>query len=409
MSSKPKQQISLWSAVAIGLASMLGAGVFSVFSLAYAKTQAAFFLALLLAALVAALNSASVYSLAKRVARAGGVYAYSRHYVNDTISFVAGFVFVFGKIGSIAAIAWIFSDYLGVANHQLTSIGAILLLAALNILGINRTAAAAAVIAVVVTGYLTFSAVSSNLSPLASQPVSIDFSNLSGVLPAASLIFFAFAGYARVATLGDEVREPKRNIPRAIAISLLGVLFIYLLLSIGLVRVIGSELSQLNQSLLALNMAVNPWLPGWVGQAVAALASLGSMLALLAGVSRTSATMAEDGELPKVFSLRNRFGSPWVSEVMIAVGSIAVFFFNGYLPWIIGFSSFSVLLYYAIGHISVLRQPPAERGSRLAASLGIALCLTLMLAVPGPAVWVSFIVIALALGIRAVASNQRKG
>jgi APA family basic amino acid/polyamine antiporter len=386
---------------------MLGAGVFSVFSLSYAKAQSAFFIALILAALVAALNSASVYSLAKQVSRAGGIYAYSRHFANNTLSFVAGFVFVFGKIGSIAAIAWIFGDYLAAGTHQIAAIGAIVLLTALNILGINRTAAAASVIAVTVVAYLAISAVSANLSPMASQPVAIDFSNLDGVLPAASLIFFAFAGYARVATLGDEVREPRKNIPLAIVISLSGVLVIYLLLSLGLVRVIGSELSQMTQSLLALNAAVNPWLPGWAGQLVAALASLGSMLALLAGVSRTSATMAEDGELPRIFALRNRFGSPWVSEVMIAAGAIVVFFFNGYLTWIIGFSSFSVLLYYAIGHISVLRQPAGERGSRLAAVLGFALCLVLMLAVPGPAVWVSAIIIAAALAVRAVASKLR--
>ena len=407
MGSSARQQISLWSAVAIGLASMLGAGVFSVFSLAYASTQTAFFLALILAALVASLNSASVYSLARQVSRPGGIYAYSREYVNDTFSFVAGFVFVFGKIGSIAAIAWIFAEYLTPGLKEVVAVTAIAVLATLNILGINRTAAAAAIIAVTVVAYLSFSAVSANLSPMASQPVVIDFSNLDGVLPAASLIFFAFAGYARVATLGDEVREPRRNIPRAIVLSLCAVLFIYLLLSLGLVRVIGSELAQLTQPMLALNAAVNPSLPGWVGQVVAALASLGSMLALLAGVSRTSATMAEDGELPRVFASRNRFGSPWVSEVMIAVGAIVVFFFNGYLTWIIGFSSFSVLLYYAIGHISVLRQPPGESGSRLAAVLGFALCLALMLAVPGPAVWVSAIIIVAALVVRAVASKLR--
>jgi APA family basic amino acid/polyamine antiporter len=92
---------------------------------------------------------------------------------------------------------------------------------------------------------------------------------------------------------------------------------------------------------------------------------------------------------------------------MIAAGAIVVFFFNGYLTWIIGFSSFSVLLYYAIGHISVVRQPPGESGSRLVAVLGFALCLALMLAVPGPAVWVSAIIIVAALVVRAVASKLR--
>jgi basic amino acid/polyamine antiporter, APA family len=153
---------------------------------------------------------------------------------------------------------------------------------------------------------------------------------------------------------------------------------------------------------------VNPWMPGWLTPLVATLATLGSMLALLAGVSRTAATMAEDAELPKLLAKRNRFGSPWVAELLIAAAAISVFVFNDYLQWIVGFSSFSVLLYYAIGHISVLRLPAAERKALTAVAVGgLALCAALLLSVPGPAVWLSSLILVSALAIRQVVSRLR--
>ncbi|MEY4647876.1 MAG: hypothetical protein RL009_292 [Actinomycetota bacterium] len=404
--TKP-QTVGLLGAVAIGLASMLGAGVFSVFGLAYGKTQGGFFTALLLAALVASLNAASVYALATRVDRPGGIYAYSREFVGPTTSFIAGFAFVLGKIGSIAAIAWIFGEYFLPTEHYLDAIGAIVLLTALNILGINRTATIAAVLAVVVTGFLLVTGLS-GVAATADAPATTSVGGFAGVLPAASLLFFAFAGYARVATLGNEVRDAKRNIPRAIAISLSVVLAVYLLLSIALVRLVGGELDHIDQPLAVLNAYVNPWMPGWLTPLVATLAALGSMLALLAGVSRTAATMAEDSELPKLLAKRNRFGSPWVAELLIAAAAISVFVLNDYLQWIVGFSSFSVLLYYAIGHISVLRLPTADRKALTAVAVGgLALCAALLLSVPGPAVWLSSLILVLALAIRQVVSRLR--
>ena len=139
------------------------------------------------------------------------------------------------------------------------------------------------------------------------------------------------------------------------------------------------------------------------------------MLALLAGVSRTAATMAEDRELPARFSARNRHGSPWLAEVLIALGAIVLVQF-GRLDWVIGFSSLSVLLYYAIGHFSALRQlagqagQTASRAARITraatAWLGMLLCAVLLLSVPGPALWLSAIVIVAALFVRRIARSH---
>ena len=403
-----QQTVGLLGAVAIGLASMFGAGVFSVFGLAYAKSPGFFYLALFLAALVAAFNASSVYALARKIDRPGGIYAYSREYLGKIPSFIAGSAFIIGKIGSIAAIAWIFGEYFMPAEHYIDAIGAIIVLTLLNILGINRTALAAIIIGGIVTTFLFLTGLLGVVAT-AGRPILPYQDGASGILSAASLLFFAFAGYARVATLGTEVRDAKRNIPRAIVISLSVVLLVYLMLSITLINTIGGDLDHVTQPVIMVAANLMPWIPGWAILLIETLAVLGSMLALLAGVSRTAATMAEDRELPAVFAKRNRFGSPWLAEVLIAAGAVVVFLFNDYLQWIVGFSSFAVLLYYAIGHIAVLRMPEQEReGFEPPALIGLLLCGALLLSVPGPAVWLSSLILVGALAIRQVVSKLRE-
>jgi len=406
--SKPKQQLSLTGAVAIGLASMLGAGVFFVWSTAWEKVNNQIFFALALAALVASLNAASVYQLASNVSRAGGVYSYARVYLPKEFSFIAGFAFVFGKIASIAAIAIIIETYLlpGLEGWP-AAVLAILLMTALNLFGINRTAQMAAVLAVTTISFILFSIVTGFAHGLSSQSFNTEMlmpsANLS-TLSAASIIFFAFAGYARVATLGDEVKDPKKNIPKAIAISLSAVLVIYLLITIVFIGILQPSNEAVPAAVFESMVSITaPWFPSWLIDLVVVGASLGSILALLAGVSRTAATMAEDKELPSVFAKRNRFGAPWLAEVLIAIGAITLIETSQYTQWVIAFSSFSVLLYYAIGHISAFMQPKNERRQpRFLAILGFLLCVLLLTNVPGPALQVSTGILLIALLVRLV-------
>ena len=413
--SKP-QQLSLFGAVAIGLASMLGAGVFFVWSTAWEKVNDQIFFALALAALVASLNAASVYQLASQVSRAGGVYSYARVYLPKDFSFIAGFSFVFGKIASIAAIAIIIETYLfpGYPGWP-AAVASILLMTALNLLGINRTAQMAAALATITIGFIVFSISTGFAHGLSSQSFSTGMlmpeANLS-TLSAASIIFFAFAGYARVATLGDEVKDPKKNIPKAIAISLGAVLVIYLLITIVFIGLVQPSNEAVPSAIFESMVSISaPWFPAWLIDLVVVGASLGSILALLAGVSRTAATMAEDKELPSIFAKRNRFGAPWLAEVLIAIGAITLIESSQYTQWVIAFSSFSVLLYYAIGHISAFMQPKEQRRQpRFIAVLGFLLCLVLLLNVPGPAVQVSFVILGVAVlaryAIRRVAMSR---
>jgi APA family basic amino acid/polyamine antiporter len=233
----------------------------------------------------------------------------------------------------------------------------------------------------------------------------------TSILSAASLIFFAFAGYARVATLGDEVRDPKKNIPKAIAISLAAVLVIYLLIAVVVVGVINTGNEPMQSAVFESLLFVSaPWFSPVLIDAVVVAESLGSMLALLAGVSRTAATMAEDSELPRVFAKRNGFGAPWLAEVLIAAGAVVLIETREYTFWVIAFSSFSVLLYYAIGHLSVLAQPKDQRRQpRFIAIAGLVLCLVLLLSVPGPAVALSSATLILAIVLRTALQARVKG
>ena len=377
LTSIPKQQLSLFGAVSIGLASMLGAGVFVVFREAYSLAGEWLWLSLLLAAITAALNSSSMLQLARQVDRPGGVYAYASVYLNQKVAQTAGFAFVIGKIASIAAIGLVFGAYLLPGYEQITAIALIAVLATINILGIQRTATVAAILAVVTVGFLLAAiavGVTSESGNVAqSSAVSVADTQ---VVSAAAIFFFAFAGYARVATLGNEVRDAKVNIPRAIVISLTVVLAIYLGLSVALQPVLPESVASQAMPFLILFERAGIQLE-FVVVAVAAIASAGSMLALLAGVSRTAAEMGADEALPASLASRNRFGSPWAAELAIAtIAGLLVL--AGPISWVIALSSLGVLFYYAVGHLSALAQPADERiVPRVVSWLGLLACLIL--------------------------------
>lgn len=393
-------QLRLGGAIAIGLASMLGAGVFVVFREGYAISPAGFFLSITLGALVAALNARSVYQLAKHIDRPGGVYAYSRVLLSERTSFIAGVAFVLGKIASIAAIGLVFAEYVAEGN-RLVAVSVILLLAAVNLAGINRTASVAAVISAVTLAFLgaTFSfgfTVSSYADTPHREYLLAGNFDAWHILQAAAIFFFAFAGYARVATLGNEVREAKRNIPRAIIISLSIVTALYFAIGWQLERVFGQDLHVLTLPIQKLAKLAMPALPEWAGLLAVSLATLGSLLALLAGVSRTFATMAEDREAPAFLSKRNRFKAPLWAELAIAFSACGLVFLPS-LSWVVGFSSFNVLLYYAIGHLCALKQ---NGKAKPVAAIGLALNIALALCVPGPAVLFGSALLLTALALR---------
>lgn len=205
-----------------------------------------------------------------------------------------------------------------------------------------------------------------------------------GVLQAAGLLFFAFAGYARIATLGEEVRDPARTIPRAIPLALAIALVIYAIVAVAALAVLGP--ARLAQAAAPLADAVKVAGVGWlvpVVQVGAAVAAVGSLLALLLGVSRTTLAMARDRHLPHVLSaVHSRFKVPYRAELLIGV-TVAVLAATVDVRGAIGFSSFAVLIYYAVANASAFTLRRQEgRPARLIPIVGVIGCVLLAFALP---------------------------
>jgi APA family basic amino acid/polyamine antiporter len=392
-----KSRLTTFDAVSIGVASMLGAGVFVVFGPVANLTGTLMPLAILVAGLVAFLNAGSVSQLAAKVPKSGGAYSYARHYLNPTWGFLAGVSFLVGKIGSSAAIALVVAEYMSPGNLIPIALGAVGVMALINIAGINRTALGSKVLAGITLVFLAVLIAAALLSPNADQVLATG--SIVNVPAAAALVFFAFAGYARVATLGGEVANSVKAVPRAIGWSLAIVGTIYLILGFLLPAKLGQSLAG---SLTPIADLAEVSLPNMNADSVAvfaALAGLGSLLALLAGMSRTAAVMADDGELSKVFRIHLKNGVPVVAELFVAL-LVGLLVLSGSVIFTIGLSSFAVLSYYAIANLAAFRQPKTDTTRPKWLNIaGMASCLLLALSVPsqGPLLGVIILMILLFL------------
>lgn len=411
------RRLGLRDAVAIGLASMIGAGVFAVWIPAAQAAGAWLLAGLAIAAFVAYANASSTGQLAARYPESGGAYRYGRERLGEWPGFLAGWGFVVGKTASCAAMAMTAADYLVPAPWERpVAVLAVVVLAVVNLLGITRTARAASIIVIVVLVVLgvVIAAGASHLVrdgiPV-QQPGGVPDAGWYGVLQSAGLLFFAFAGYARIATLGEEVRDPARTIPRAIAIALGLVVAIYGALAVVLLLVLGpGYLAAAGDAPLADLVVVSGWT--WavpVVQVGAAIAALGALLALIAGIGRTALAMARDRELPTALaSVHPRSHVPWVAEIVVALAIIALVLLVD-LRGAIGFSSFGVLVYYLIANASALTQPAAERRvPRWLSAAGAVGCLVLVATLPVEAVLGGLAVFAVGALVRLVARAIRR-
>ena len=393
-----KSRLTTFDAVGIGVASMLGAGVFVVFGPVADLTGTLMPLAILVACFVAYLNAGSISQLAAQVTKSGGAYSYARHYLNPTWGFLAGASFLVGKIGSSAAIALVVARHVSSSNLIPVALGAVLVMTIINIAGINRTAQGSKILAGITLAFLGVLMSASLFTPNASQVLATG--SILNVPSAAALVFFAFAGYARVATLSGEVANSVKSVPRAIAWSLGIVGVIYLMLGLLLPAKLGRSLAGSLTPIADLAEISLPDLNAGSVAVFAALAGLGSLLALLAGMSRTAAVMADDGELPKAFRIHLKNGVPIVAELAVAV-SVVLLVLSGSIVFTIGLSSFAVLSYYAIANLAAFRQPRAETTrAKWLNVVGLASCLLLALSVPGQGLILGVLILAILLFLR---------
>src|SRR6185369_5300864 len=374
-----------------GLGSMIGAGVFSAFAPAAAAAGSGLLIGLLIAAAVAYCNAVASAQLAAQYPESGGTYVYGRERLGEWWGFVAGWGFVIGKIASCAAMALTFASYAVGGSEwavRLVGLAAVVGLTAANYRGISGTAALARVlVAVSIAALLVVVATIAldHASGVGRDGLSsYGTGGAYGVLQAAGLLFFAFAGYARIATLGEEVREPERTIPRAIPIALGITVALYAAVAVAALLAAGPE--ALAASSAPLVTAVDAVGAAWASPIVrigAAVASLGSLLALVAGLGRTSLAMARNGDLPRrLAAVDPRRQVPHYAELAIGT-AVAVLVLTTDLRSAIGFSSFGVLLYYAIANASAWTQDAEHRRwPRWLNVVGCAACIALVAALP---------------------------
>ncbi|MEU9048188.1 MULTISPECIES: APC family permease [unclassified Kitasatospora] len=402
-----KRHLGVFDAVVIGLGSMIGAGIFAALAPAASAGGSGLLLGLALAAVVAYCNATSSARLAARYPQSGGTYVYGRERLGEFWGYLAGWSFVVGKTASCAAMALTVGSYVWPAQAHAVAVAAVVALTAVNYVGVQKAAwltrvivaVVLAVLAAVVTACLT-----SSVTDTGHWTVGADAGG-HGVLQAAGLLFFAFAGYARIATLGEEVRDPARTIPRAISVALGITLVVYAVVALAVLAVLGPDTLARTTAPLAdaVRAADVPGLAPVV-RVGAAVAALGSLLALILGVSRTTLAMARDRHLPHALAaVHPRFQVPHRAE--LAVGAIvAVLAAVADVRGAIGFSSFGVLAYYAVANASAWTLTPTEgRPPRIVPIVGTAGCLVLAFALPAASVLWGAVVIALgaaAYGIR---------
>jgi APA family basic amino acid/polyamine antiporter len=258
----------------------------------------------------------------------------------------------------------------------------VLALTALNWRGVQRSVAVTRIIVAVVLAVLVATVIVAAAAPSASVGGALADGRFSApdVLRSAGLIFFAFAGYARIATLGEEVRDPARTIPRAIPLALLVTCVVYAAVAVAALAVLGPDRLAGASAPLAELVAVAG--ADWMVPVVrvgAATAALGSLLALILGVSRTAFAMARDRNLPAVLdAVHPRFRVPHRAELAVGL-VVAGLAATVDLRAAIGFSSLGVLLYYAIANAAAFR---LGRQARVVAVAGLVGCLVLAAALP---------------------------
>jgi APA family basic amino acid/polyamine antiporter len=403
------RRLGLGDAIFIGLGSMIGAGVFAAFAPAAASAGWGLLVGLVIAAVIAYCNAAASAQLAAQYPSSGGTYLYGRERLGEWWGFAAGWSFVIGKTASCAAMALTFAAYAApVGWEKPVAALAVAGLVLVNYLGVSRTAfltrllvvVSLLVLAVVVTAGLASPAAASSVISGGMPAWSGVFeAGVYGILQSAGLLFLAFAGYARIATMGEEVRDPERTIPRAILGALAIVVVIYAVVAVVSLRTLGSGELGSSTAPLAEVATAGGW--DWAAPVVqvgAAAASLGALLALIAGIGRTSLAMAREGDLPRSLAVVHpRYSVPHRAELALGAIVIVVVLLAD-LRGAIAFSSFGVLLYYFVANLAALRQEAAvRRFPRWLQVLGMAGCLVLVATLPPLGIAVGVVVLAVGL------------
>lgn len=407
-----ERQLGLLDATGIGVGAIIGAGIFVVLGVAAGVAGAAVLVGILLAAVAATANALSSAQLAATYPVAGGTYEYGYRVIGPATGFAAGWMFLVGKIAAAGTVAIGLSGYAanlfpGLPPRPLAA-GAVVAFTALNYVGIRRSSRVNLAVVAVSVGSLMALTVAGLREVQTSSFTPFAPTGWRGVLEAAALMFFAYTGYARIATLGEEVRQPRVTIPRAIVLTIAVTVVLYAGVAYVAVGTVGAAALAASDAPLELAAArVGPtWLVGVVSVGAFA-AMLGVMLSQLLGLSRMAFAMARRGDLPAGLSaVHERFRVP--HRAVVLVGAIAaVVAVTGTLRGVAAAAAFTILVYYGIANVSALRMPrEAKIVPDIVPAVGVIACLSLALALPLKTITVGLSVLVGGLGLRALVRGR---
>lgn len=412
-----RRELGTFGAVMMGLGSIVGTGVFVSIGIGAGVAGPAVVLAIALAAVVAVCNGLSSAQLAASHPVSGGTYEYGYKYLNPYLGFTAGWMFLCAKSASAATAALGFAGYMLTlldVTHPLwrmgLGLGAVVVLTAIVLGGIRQSNATNVLMLTVTLGALGFFVLAGlpglfanadvNFAPFFPPP-SAGVSPWRALLHATALMFVAYTGYGRIATLGEEVRAPETTIPRAVVITLVVTMLLYVAVGVVAVGNVGAEtfaVMTVDSSAPLELIAAGYGIPG--GATILALGAITAMLSVLLnlvlGLSRVVLAMGRRRDMPPVVARITKAGqTPEVAVVTVGV-LIAILVLIGDIRTTWSFSAFTVLVYYAITNLAALQLPDDKRRfPRAVSMLGLAACLFLAFWVE-PSVWIVGLILILA-------------
>lgn len=407
-----RRELGLLDAVGVGFGAIVGAGIFVVTGVAAGLAGPAFLAGLLIAAVAATCNALSSAQLAAEYPRSGGTYEYGYQVLTPAVGFAAGWMFLASKTAAAGTVALGLAGYLDSLLPGLRprwiAVGAIVVFTILNYFGIRRSSrlnlaivavSLGALILFVVTGWSAFRM--DNLRPFAPA-------GWRGTLEAAAILFFAYTGYARIATLGEEVHDPRHTIPRAIVTTIGGAVLLYFAVALVAVGAVGA--GAMSGTAAPLRVAAESFPLPWVATAVSVggvTAMLGVILSQLLGLSRMGFAMSRRGDLPRFLEhVHPRYGVP--GRAVLLIGAVAAMVAaTGTLRGVASAASFTILIYYGIANVAALRMPPgAKLYPNAVPVIGGLSCAVLAISLTPSIILMGLLVLAAGFGVRAIVHGR---
>lgn len=375
-----KRTLTLKNSIFLGMSSMIGAGLFVNIAPAAVVSSYSLIFGLLIASILAFSNASSSAQLAKLYPKTGGTYLYARKVLGDKASLFAGVVFIIGKIVSSIAIALTFGNYLFPSSHRIIGITLVVLVTLVSYFGATKTASVAKWFVYSVSGILLFYVISVVTSKNFNSTIPItEGLTIESLLLSSSIWFFAFTGYSRLATFGEEVKNPEVIIPKAILTGLGITATLYLLTTYVTLGIVDPSIIQNSSTPLKVAFEVSRFSSfSFLISIASTIASASVLLALMPGISRVVVAMSRDKYLPITLStIHKKFNSAYYADILLSiVVVIGILYFD--VVEAIKLSSFFILLYYSLTNYSVIKLEKSKRLYSVSiAYLGLLGCLCL--------------------------------